>query len=245
MNARAKRTRERNTLQPHPQNAAGTAGSAPATELFNLHIGGMEELHDMANNTRAERKEDLPRFIAGKFGTKRSSKNSLRFDDNLVARTGWAVDYDGEIMPLDEAKRRCNRVGLICFGYTSPSHRNSAPRWRLAGPFSCDITAAEYPRMIARVHGLLGRALAAESGKPTQAMFIGRIDGADFDSFVGDGEEMLDEMEELDSIAIPLRGQTRRGKPKGGKPDLKDLDDDELKEEILSGRSPFHASGQL
>jgi hypothetical protein len=205
----------------------------------------VEELHDMANNTRATRKEDLPLFIAGKFGTKRSNKNSLRHDDNLIARTGWAVDYDDEVMPLDEPKRRCNRVGLACFGYTSPSHRNSAPRWRLGGPFSRDITAAEYPRMIARVHGLLGGALAPESGKSTQAMFIGRIDGADFNSFVGDGEECLDEMEELDSRAIPLRGQSRRGKPKVGKPDLKDFTEDELKEEITSGRAPFHASGRL
>jgi hypothetical protein len=49
----------------------------------------------MANNSRAARKEDLPLFIAGRFGIK-LPKGSLRHDDNLIARTGWAVDYDGE-----------------------------------------------------------------------------------------------------------------------------------------------------
>jgi len=149
-------------------------------------------------------------------------------------------------MPLDEPKTRCETAGLICFGYTSPSHRTGAPRWRLAGPFSREIPPAEYPRMIARINGLLGGVLAPESGKITQAMFIGRVDGADFDSFIGDGDECLDEIAELDIRAIPLRGQNRHGKTtKGGKPDLKSLTDDELKEEIISGRAPFHASGQL
>jgi hypothetical protein len=205
----------------------------------------VEELHDMANHTRATRKEDLPLFIAGKFGTLRTAKGSLRSDDNLIVRTGWAVDYDGEVMSLDDAKARCNATGVACFGYASPSHRTNAPRWRIAGPLSREITAAEYPRMIARINGVLGGVLAAESFKITQAMFIGRIDGVDFDSFVLDHEEGLDEVEELDRRAIPLPGQTRRGKPKGGKPDLKDLDEDELEEEIKSSRSPFHASGRL
>jgi hypothetical protein len=48
----------------------------------------VEEQHDMANNTRAPRKEDLPLFIAGKFGPKRTEKGSLRSDDNLLVRTG-------------------------------------------------------------------------------------------------------------------------------------------------------------
>lgn len=206
----------------------------------------VEELHDMANNTRAPRKEDLPLFIAGRFGTKRTAKGSLRSDDNLLCRTGWAVDYDGEIMPLNEIKARCAAVGLICFGYTSPSHTTAAPRWRLGGPFSREITAAEYPRYISWVHGIAGGVLAIESGKITQGMFIGRIDGADFDSFVGDGDECLDEITELAGRAIPLRGQTRHGKAtKGGKPDLKDFTEDELRDEITSGRAPFHASGQL
>jgi hypothetical protein len=74
-------------------------------------------------------------------------------------------------------------------------------------------------------------------------MFIGRIDGADFESFIGDDEQCLDEADDI--RAIPLQGQTRRGRPKGGKPDLKDLDEDELKDEITSGRSPFHASARL
>jgi hypothetical protein len=135
-----------------------------------------EEMFDMANNTRAAKKEDLPLFIHGKFGSQLSPKGSLRHDANLICRTGWAVDYDDEKMPFDEARTRLNAANIICFGFTSPSHKAGNPRWRLGGPFSREISVADYPRMIARINGTLGGALAAESFKITQAMFIGRVD---------------------------------------------------------------------
>jgi hypothetical protein len=202
----------------------------------------VEEMCDMASTTRAARKEDLPSFVYGRFGSQRSPKGSLRHDANLISRTGWAVDYDGEVMPFDEAKARMNAAGIVCFGFTSPSHTPNKPRWRLGGPFSREISAAEYPRMIARINGVLGGVVAPESFKITQCMFIGRVDGAAFDSFIGDGEELADEAEELDRSAIPLR---RSKQAKTGKPDLKDLGEDELEEEIKTNRSPFHASGRL
>jgi hypothetical protein len=212
-------------------------GSTVAMVTMNV-----EEMRDMANTTRAAKKEDLPTFIYGQFGSQRSAKGSLRHDANLISRTGWAVDYDDEMMSFDEVKARCNAVGIVCFGFTSPSHKHNKPRWRVAGPFSREITAAEYPRMIARINGVLGGVIAPESFKVTQAMFIGRVDGVDFDSFVGDGEEDLDESEELDRSAIPLR---RNKQTKVGTPHLKDLDENELEEEIKTNRSPFHGSARI
>jgi len=203
----------------------------------------VEELHEMAVHNRAAKKEDLPLFVYGRFGANRTADGSLRHDQNLLARTGWCVDHDAGTMSFDEAKARVEAAGLACFGYTTGRHSQAAPRWRLAGPFSKEITAAELPRMMARINGLLGGVAAAESAKLTQSWFIGRINGALFDGFATLDDECLDEASELDTSAIPIPGAGP--KPRKTAPDYGELSRDELRDLILNREHDFGPANEL
>jgi predicted P-loop ATPase len=207
----------------------------------------VEELHEMAVTNGAARKEDLPLFVYGRFGANRTADGSLRHDANLLARTGWVVEHDAGAMLFSEAKARVEGAGIACFGYTTGSHTPAAPRWRLGGPFSRDLSAAEMPRMHARINGLLGGVLAAESAKLTQSWFIGRVDGALFDSFFTVDDECLDEAPELDTSAIPIQGgPTPKGKVgKKVTPDYGELSRDDLEELIKTGAHYFGPGNEL
>src|SRR6516164_5930274 len=91
----------------------------------------VEELHEMAVHNRAAKKEDLPLFVYGRFGTNRSTDGSFRHDANLLARAGWVVDHDAGTMSFDEAKARIEAAGLSAFGHTTGRHSQATPRWRL------------------------------------------------------------------------------------------------------------------
>jgi predicted P-loop ATPase len=207
----------------------------------------VEELGDMATSNKASNKEGLPLFVLGRFGTTRTPDGSLRHDRNLLARTGWCVDHDAGTMSFDEAKARLEGAGLCAFGYTTARHTPTTPRWRVAGPFSKEIPAAELPRMMARINGLLGGSAAAESAKLTQSWFIGRVDGVPFDAFHTIDDEYLDEAGELDSSAIPIQSGTAP-KPKPGKktaPDYGALSRDELRDLILNRQHDFGPGNEL
>jgi predicted P-loop ATPase len=205
----------------------------------------VEELHEMVVTTTAATKDDLPLFVYGRFGANRTADGSLRHDANLLARTGWVVEHDAGTMSFEEVKTRVETAGIACFGYTTGRHTAAAPRWRLGGPFSKELTAAEMPRMLGRINGLLGGEVAAESAKLTQSWFIGRVDGALFDRFFTVHDENLDEASELDTSAIPIRGAPKPKPAKKGAPDYGELSRDELEELIKASAHYFGPANEL
>jgi predicted P-loop ATPase len=207
----------------------------------------VDELHAMATVV-VKNAEDAPLFVYGRLGSKRSPRGSYRIDDNCLGRTGWVLDYDGSTppMPFAEGKQRCNDIGLACFGYTTKRHTPGAPRWRIAGPFSREVTPAELPHLMARINGLIGGVAAPESAKLTQSWFIARVDGVLFDSFVGDGDACLDELDALDASAIPIQGgPAPRPRAKKGAPDYGELSRDDLEELILDREHDFGPANEL
>ncbi len=95
--------------------------------------------------------------------TKGTDRGSLRHDRNVRFITGIEGDYDAGLVPFEdaaEAMRRNSITGLI---YTSPSHTNDAPRWRILCPTSCDLPPADRKKLVARVNGALSGALGNES----------------------------------------------------------------------------------
>jgi predicted P-loop ATPase len=210
-----------------------------------------EELGDIIKSTTAPEKAKLPLLTFGRFGSLRSPPGpdgkgggALRWEGNMPAVTGVTIDHDAGTMPFQEAVDRANARQLSFVAYTTARHTPQAPRWRVHFPYANELPLSQHSRMTDRGNGLFGGVAAGESWSPSQAWFVGFVDNVPCEFAIGDGDENIDEAEELDKI--------RRGKPGGktkktktGKPDLKNLDEDELKEEITSGRSPFHASARL
>jgi hypothetical protein len=133
------------------------------------------ELYELIGKTTAPSKDRLPLLKLARFGSLRSANGSLRHDGNVITVSGVEGDYDGGGMPLAEAKRRFNDVGVTCLGYTSPSHTLAKPRWRIILPFSRELPPGRRSKMVDRANGVLGDVLARESWSLSQAFYFGRV----------------------------------------------------------------------
>lgn len=209
-----------------------------------------EQLKELIETTVAAKKEDLPSGKLATFGTLPSPPDangkgggSLRWDGNVLTVTGIDVEHDGGQMPFQEALDRLNAAGIIAILHTTPSHTTAHPRWRIWLPFSKPLPPHMRARMVNRVNGLLGGILARESWTLSQCFYFGRVDGVSFEIAVGDGDEYVDEADELDPGLRFQPGPGQTGKTsnggKQGTPNYADLTEQELKDEITSGRH-FH-----
>jgi predicted P-loop ATPase len=206
-----------------------------------------EQLKELIETTVAAKKEDLPSGKLATFGTLPSPPDAngkgggaLRWDGNVLTVTGIEVEHDSGQMPFQEALDRLNAAGIIAILHTTPSHTTAHPRWRIWLPFSKPLPPHMRARMVNRVNGLLGGILARESWTVSQCFYFGRVDGVSFEIAEGDGDEHIDEADELDP-GLPFQpapGQPGKGGMGGklGAPDYANMSEAELKNEIETGR---------
>jgi RecA-family ATPase len=163
------------------------------------------EIWDLCNEAlinTADRKDDLPLFSLTVFGDQRSNKSCLRHDANALGISGVVGDYDGEQMSPTEALERLRKARISALVYTSPSHREDRPRWRVVAPTARDLNINQHAKLAARINGVLGGVLAPESFNVSQSYFIGKLNGnpAHFAQYTtGD---FVDVRDDLDAIAI-------------------------------------------
>ncbi len=135
----------------------------------------LRELAERVQRANAPAKSALPWLKLATFGDTPSAKGSLRHNANVLGIDGIEGDYDeGELMP-EEAQimlMDANVAGLI---YTSPSHSAAAPRWRVLCPTSAQLPPDARKALVARINGVLGGVLAAESFTLSQAYFFGSV----------------------------------------------------------------------
>jgi hypothetical protein len=122
-------------------------------------------------------KKQLPWLKLARFGNVRTEKNSLRHNPNVLAISGIEADYDTEIMSVDEACAVLANARLAAMVYTSPSHTEDAPRWRVLCPFSAEYPPADRVRFLSRLNGVFQGALARESFVLSQSYYFGSENG--------------------------------------------------------------------
>jgi hypothetical protein len=109
-------------------------------------------------------------------------------------------------MSFDNAVAALKAAGISAMVYTTPSHSASAPRWRVVAPLYEAQPVAEYERLVSRLNGVLGGALARESWTVTQAYFFGFVKNTpDQDSKILSGD-FIDLRADLDAGAIGKPG---------------------------------------
>lgn len=123
----------------------------------------LHALCDLITNTTAPQKAALPLLKMAQFGNTLTDRGSLRHNSNVVAILGLEADYDDERISFDEACGVLLRVGVVAIVYTSPSYTPTAPRWRVLCPLSAPYPPSRRDRFMARLNGLFGGVLAAES----------------------------------------------------------------------------------
>lgn len=112
---------------------------------------------------RREGEKDGPCFVPARFALEPDGRHVRRLKRNLLARTTVALDCEagketGEMPPkFTEAVDRVRGNGWAAVIYTSHSHRQGAPRYRIVMPLSAEI-APELPavEVVADRLGLTG-----------------------------------------------------------------------------------------
>ena len=152
--------------------------------------------------TTANTKAKLPWLKLAKFGNKRTNKNSLRHDANVISISGIETDYDGEETSFEEAVACIKRHHLLALIYTSPSHTEEKPRWRVLCPTSRDLPPEERAKLVARLNGIFGGVFAPESFTLSQSYYYGSVNNnAEHRAVIVDGD-CIDLRDDLDNGAI-------------------------------------------
>ena len=153
-------------------------------------------------DTTAPNKAALPWLKLASFGNARSPRGSLRHDANVIEIHGIEADYDGEQITLDRARTILAGASLAAILYTSPSHTEATPRWRVLCPTSQPMAPSERARMVARVNGLFVGALSRESFTLSQSYFYGFVAGNDAHQVVAIEGRAIDLADDLDAEAV-------------------------------------------
>lgn len=182
---------------------------------------------------KAVRKELLPLLKLATFGDMASPKGSLRWDNNLIEVTGVELDYDGGRISFDDARLLLIDAGIAAVIYTTPSHTDEHPRWRVLAPFSQRLMPGERGKMLARLNGALHGAAHPESFSLSQSYYYGYVtDLPRADVIEGVPINLMDE---LDAGAIGKSGKSRGENGANGSENYTEME--ELIRRIVSGDS--------
>lgn len=160
----------------------------------------LEGLAGRIRATTRGRKGDLPWLKLARFGDLRTDKNSLRHDANVLAITGIEADYDGEKMSVENAVEKLTKAGIHAMLYTSPSHTEDTPRWRVICPTSEPLSPGRRETLMGRLNGLFDGIFSSESWTLSQAYYFGSVNrNPSHQVHVIDGWP-IDEHDDLDEI---------------------------------------------
>jgi hypothetical protein len=182
---------------------------APDKREERLHA---HELAERIRNTTQKRKDLLPWLKLARFGGLRTDKGSLRHDGNVIAITGIEGDYDGEQMSFEVAEDVLNTISIHALLYTSPSHTENAPRWRVLCPLSREYSPDRRDDFMARLNGAFGGIFSRESWALSQSYYFGAVNKNPPHRVAVIEGVCVDLADNLDEGAV---GRPRKPKPNG------------------------------
>jgi hypothetical protein len=133
------------------------------------------ELAERIRSTTADTKAALPWLKLARFGNRKTDQGSLRHDANVLAVSGIEADYDGGQVTFDEARETLEKQGLAAILYTSPSHTEDAPRWRVLCPLAEEAKPTQRRHLFGRLNGLFRGVFANESWTLSQSYYFGSV----------------------------------------------------------------------
>lgn len=197
------------------------------SELKNVHARSVEEwsgtwpefVERIREAEAFHKKEDAPLLKLATFGTKQTSKKSLRHDANVLEVHGIELDYDDGVVTMDDALNMLEKHGIRAVIHPTASSTPEKPRWRAFLPLAAPVPPEERERLVARANGVLEGIVSKESFALSQAYYLGSIVGSPeafrvlttFDD--PEHGSCIDERPELDNIAIGKSGVSPIAKP--------------------------------
>ena len=132
---------------------------------------------------------ELPWLKLAIFGNKKSEKNCLRTNANMLHVTGIEAEHDAGEISFDTAIAVMREARIRSLLYTSPSYVPAAKeRWRILVPLSQNHPPETREKLVARINGLFGGKIAPESFTLSQAYLFGHVNNPDHRVEVVDGD---------------------------------------------------------
>lgn len=172
----------------------------------------LQDMADLARNTSAGSKAELPLWKLALFGDKRTNKGSLRHNANVLSVTGIEFDYDAERMSFDDAADILHAHRIMGIIYTSPSHTEDTPRWRVMCPLADPVAPDRRDYLLSRLNGAFGGIIVGESWTLSQSYYYGTINSNPSHRMELAGWHCIDQLGDLDAIRI--------SKPEQAKPQI-------------------------
>ena len=185
----------------------------------------------------------MPWLKLARLGQLRTDKGSLRHDANVIAVSGIEGDYDGGAVTVDEACELLTKQGLAAVVYTSPSHTEDAPRWRVLCPLSEELAPDRRGKMVGRLNGMFRGIFSGKSFALSQSYYCGSVNHNPSHRVELIEGLQIDLHDDLDEIWIgrPATKLTGNGKVRQSGP----LDTDVLLHEIIEGSNYHEATVRL
>jgi hypothetical protein len=184
----------------------------------------LRKFSDKLRNTTALVKTDLALYSGCRFGERRTSKNALRSDRNVLECVWVIGEYDAGRTPMRAAVDAIAAANLCALVATTFSYRPEAPRYRIIAPLAeillrnmpnrLGLTLDDYGMLVSRLAGVMPDGLAVESWTLSQGWYLGgRAGNADHGSILIGGD-CLDLRLDLDAGArAKPSGRKRTGAP--------------------------------
>jgi putative DNA primase/helicase len=162
----------------------------------------LRDLIPRLQHVTAGSKADLPWLKLATFGDMPSERSgSLRHDRNVLAVDGIEGDYDGGVLSPEETALMLEMSGVAAVIYTSPSHANARPRYRILCPLSRPHPPTDRERFLSRLNGALDGVLAGESFTLSQSYYLGSVAGNPEHRVLAVDGRPIDACDDLDAIA--------------------------------------------
>lgn len=161
----------------------------------------------------------------------------LRYAANVRRIFGVEIDYDGEVMGIDEAQRLLQAANLTSIIYTSPSHKPEKPRWRVLLPLGEPEVPEKRAEYVARGNKVLGGIASRESFTLSQSFYIGRVRGAQY--------EVRETTGRLIDTAFDIEPLFHTGIGVNGKAERDPATEEELRQAFVQGEGRYNAMMKL
>ncbi|MFZ2388026.1 MAG: phage/plasmid primase, P4 family [Polaromonas sp.] len=153
-----------------------------ATTKETLNQTWPEFIESIKNPRLYKNKKAMPLFKGAQFGDRATKARCLRHDANMGYVSAIEIDYDGGLVSIDQAAELLEAAGIEGCFYSSPRHTPARPRWRLICPLSKPCRPSARAEFVALVNCALGDIVAPESFTPSQAFYIGAVEGVPYAS---------------------------------------------------------------
>lgn len=144
-------------------------------------------------------KKHCPLLSLAQYGNNPSDNDCIRHAGNVKVIYGLEVDYDLEKLSIVDASRLLQEAGIRAVLYTSPSHKQTNPRWRVLVPLSEPEIPEKRAFYVGRINKILGGVASRESFTLSQSFYFGRVKDVEYEVLETHGRcvDMASEIEPL------------------------------------------------